>query len=102
MSFKQLADRAAGTITKALGEPVAIQLGSDAPVLIEGVYSDTFNEVSGDFQVVTSKPNVLVRLTDLPKKPRQGDGVLVNSQSYKISEVQDDGEATALLLLHRV
>lgn len=68
------------------------------PLSIEGVFDNRYLEVSG---VVSTFPVVRIDLADLPSFPSVKDKVEIESETYRILEVREDGFGGASLILQK-
>lgn len=70
---------------------------------INAPYSDSHNGVDANgVSIVTTQPNIFLKLKDLPGEPHTGDDVKVDGIAYRVNEVHFDGIGGALILLHKV
>ena len=75
--------------------------GGDAQT-VTGVFANQHVAVlQGGVEVVTTRPTLGIKLSDFDSEPVQGDTLTINSVTYKVSEVDKDGEGGATLILHR-
>jgi hypothetical protein len=68
------------------------------------VFDSAHIEIDPETQAPVSSINPVlgVRLSDLPNEPTPRDRVRVRGQLYRISDVQPDGVAGALIVLKKV
>lgn len=57
---------------------------------------------SGGMEAVVPRPVVELREADITITPLEGDTVVVNEITYRILEVQPDGQGAVVLVLNRV
>ena len=57
---------------------------------------------SGGMETVVPRPVVELRQADISITPMEGDTVMVGEISYRILEVQPDGQGVVVLVLNRV
>lgn len=100
MSFSDLASIALGAVTSHIGDEVTYNSAGSGSGTAYGVFSQEWTELQGDTPIQTYRPNLLVRGSDLPANPVKGDTVTINAVTYKVFEVQQDGEGGFLLFLH--
>lgn len=103
MAFPALlaaADRAA---LQYLGGPVRYAPSAGAPVDVRGVFDAVYVKAdAGQAGVMSSGPAVFLRLEDLPTDPEDDEATItVEGSTYRVREVQRDGQGGVLLLLHR-
>ena len=86
------------------GQPVSYLVGTVETPLPNAIFDQRFEELDpGTGATISSeRPNVHVRLADLPKVPAAGDVVLVDGepQPFEVEDGQDDGQGMARLLLY--
>lgn len=104
MSFRNKANGLLGVATRCLGEPVVYSAAGCDPVAIKAVWDGVYEEVDPNTGaiVVSTKPSVSVRDSDLPQPPAQGDTLTDGDQGYRVIEVQTDGQGGSKLLLHKI
>ena len=76
-------------------------VATGTPATITGVFEMQTYVAEGGTPVLSSVPVLGVVLADLAAAPRIGDGVVVNAVSYKVADVQNDGQGMAALTLQR-
>lgn len=81
------------TYTPAVGDPVEIQAMIDKAFI-------SLDPASGAAQVST-KPMIGVKKADLEADPKADDTVEMRGATYRVVEVQDDGQAGWDLILHK-
>ena len=103
MAFRDQANGLLGVATRRLGEPVVYFCDGHDPVSIQAVYDGLFEEIDPNTGavVVSSKPTIGVRDSDLPATPAIGDTLTIGAQGYKVIEAQTDGQGGSKLLLHK-
>ncbi len=103
MSFRDMAGGLLGVATRRLGEPVVYSCAGHDAVNITAVYDGLFEEIDPNTGavVVSSKPTIGVRDSDLPTTPAIGDTLTIGAQGYKVIEAQADGQGGSKLLLHK-
>lgn len=69
----------------------------------KGVWSESYLAVDPEngIQVMSSDPNVGVRLSDFRTKPGKGDAIIRKGIRYFIRELQPDGEGGSTLILEK-
>lgn len=104
MAFRDAMDRVAGAVTRHLGEgDISYVRGRGSAITIRAVFQDSHLEVDPTTGGVISvqQPEMLIRNADLPFAPRAGDAVAVRGTTYRVVDVQPDGNAATLLRLNR-
>ncbi len=71
---------------------------------ITGMFSNQFEQVDPDTEVVVASNQVVlgVTLSDLPGPPKKGDHLIVRKTKWKVIDSQEDGVAGTSLFLHKV
>ena len=66
-----------------------------------GIFSNEYEGVDPDtgFSVVSSIPNLGIRISDWPKTPDAGEKIEINSNQYQIRHVEEDGEGGAVIIM---
>ena len=59
------------------------------------------NAITGQ-TVMTQKPRLLIKLSDLSQEPAQGDRITVRGFEYKITDIVRDGQGGAEISLHKI
>ena len=82
----------------------ALAAGLFGVALPQAVFDSAHVEIDPETQAPVSSINPVlgVRLSDLPNEPTPRDRVRVRGQLYRISDVQPDGVAGALIILKKV
>lgn len=97
-----LANRALTAVIGVMGEPITYRRrGEQWPA--RGVYQASYVALDQDtgVQVRSTQPVLLVKRTDLPVSPQQGDEVEVRGKAWHVRDPQPDGHDGWLLMLHR-
>ena len=70
-------------------------------VTVKGLFDSTYQQIDPDTNaiVISSKPRATLFLNDVAFKLKQGLVVVIKGKTYKIREVQPDGEGSAVLYL---
>lgn len=91
-------DFAVSAIGNALGDEVTYNGAT-----VRAVFGSDFAAVqSGDVRLSSRRPEISVRLDDLPAEPESGDEVVVRGVSYTVATVRPDVEdVSATLVLKR-
>ena len=85
MGWPETTDRVNRGVREAFGEEVLYEpLGGDA-VVIRAPHSEEWEEIQPDTgaPIVSQRPNLQVRLADLPAPPVEGDGVAAAGASLE-------------------
>lgn len=69
-----------------------------------GIWSDVYVTADPDtgLQVMTSDPNIGVRLADFSRPPKKNDQIIRRDVYYFIRAIEPDGEGGATLVLEKV
>jgi len=107
MNWSSVANRMLGVAVRTFSEPGVYWLtdGVEPGVaLLQAVFDTAHIEVDPDTGAPVSSTNPVlgVRLADLPNEPTSRDRVRARGQLYRISDVQPDGVAGALIILKKV
>lgn len=70
----------------------------------EGIWSDVYVAVDPEtgMQVMSSDPNVGIRISDFPVKPKKNDFIIRRGVQYRIRAFEQDGEGGATLVLEAI
>ncbi len=98
MSFRALEESVVGLCNEVMGEDVSYTLYGDSPVTIKGVFDNSFIEVEG---IVSLKPTLRIKLSDLSSNPGKGDSVVISSVTYRVVESHEDSFGGSTLILQR-
>lgn len=94
-----------GPVQKAcrdtFGETVSFTPAGGSAVSITAIFNLRSEVVEDGLAVIVHRPSIGIKTADLAASPRVGDAVTVRSVSYKIANVEDDGEGMHICLLHR-
>lgn len=73
------------------------------PYVITAVFTDESEIIIGAGEVTTTEPMLTVRAADMPagSEPARGDPVTVDTQVYKVWEVERDDSNAYLLMLKK-
>jgi hypothetical protein len=104
MTFRDQIHGLLGVATRQLGEPVVYTATNRDPVSVTGVFDATGAEIdpSTGAVIVSTKPTLGIRDSDLPATPQEGDRVTICEVVYRVIEVMVDGQGGSLLKLHKV
>jgi hypothetical protein len=89
----------------AFGEPVTYRPTGGSPVSIQCPYSEEYVEVepSSGAAIVSTKPNILLRLADLGgPEPQDGDVFECRGDSFRVEEARVDGTGSVLIVGRRL
>lgn len=88
-------DFAAAQIGRALGEDVTYNGET-----VRAVFGSEFAAVqSGDVRLSSRRPEIMVRLDDLPANPVAGDKVVVRGVEYSVATIRPDTEDVSATLV---
>ena len=103
MSWRSLADGVIDAAKSTFGQEVIYTPSDGDPVTITGIFNDIFEVVEqGTAQIMSSKPSLGIKKSDLEVEPRMDDNVQIGAKTYKVSEIQRDGESSINLFLNEV
>lgn len=102
MTFNDLAMQALTDILTHIGEDVDYQHGEDSPEVIRGVYNERHQAIDAGIVVSSAQPNLLIKLADLSEPPDTGDQVSLRGRTFKVVNVENDGEGGAVLYLNEM
>lgn len=98
--FKTLSDAVVGLTNSVFGEDLtyASNAGTPQTATIKGVFDNAFVDIEG---VISLKPTLRVRLSDLPAVPGKTDTVTINAVQYRVMESREDGYGGTTLILQK-
>lgn len=100
MGIEETWDFAMGAVTRALGDDVTWKPGTAEETSLKAVYGEGFDRVaSGTVRVSSTRPEIMVRASDLPSEPARGDEVSVRGTTYVVSTIEQDVEAVSYNLV---
>lgn len=88
---------------RVFGEPITWKPKAGGEYPTTGIFNEIYQSVDPDTGAIVQsyRPNLGVRLQDIPAEPVAGDKVVVRSVTYRVQECQPDGEGNLHLLLHK-
>jgi hypothetical protein len=96
-------DFAMGAVADALGETITWDPGGAYEKEIRAVFGNGFQRVeSGGVRVASKRPEIMVRLSDLPSCVEQGGWVRIRGRDYEIAGEQPDVEGVSTTLVLKV
>jgi len=103
VGFTDLMDSALGACTSVLGEQVSYTPQGGSAVTINGIFDNRFIEIGkgGGMPVMSRRPTLGIRNSDLLALPAIDDQVVVRGTTYKVIETDDGGDGSTLLILAR-
>jgi hypothetical protein len=107
VDFEGMTDNSNGVIQKTFavrGDVSYLRKGQVTPIVIKGVFDRSYLAVDPETQAIvqSTQPVCLVRLSDLPALPGEGDKVTIKSVEYKVVASEVDGYGNSLLRLHKI
>jgi hypothetical protein len=87
------------TLLGAFGRDATYLPQAGGQVALRGIFENT-REVQENAPGVYAV--LFVRLADLPRQPERGDEVVVNSQTYKVFDIEADTSGAVVLRLRQV
>jgi hypothetical protein len=97
-------DRVNSAVRGAFGEEVIYEAVGFDPVTIQAPHGEEWQEVQPDTgaAIVSQRPNLQVRLVDLPAPPAEGDRWTCRGQRFQVEEARIDGTGAARLVGKRL
>lgn len=96
MSFKDIEDSVVGLCNSVFGDSYSYTPNGGTAIQLQSVFKHEYVEVES---VVSLKPTLRIRLSDLTAKPGKGDTVVIETVTYKVAESREDGHGGSLLIL---
>ena len=83
------------------GQAVSYRDHSSVDYELRGIFSNEYEAVDPEtgFPVMSSIPNIGIRLSDWPKAPVEGEHITVNAKPYLVLRTEADGEGGAVVFL---
>lgn len=90
-----------GELTRSLGELVTWRPGTPEESEVYAIFGNGFQRVqAGELRVSSQRPELMVRLADLPSEPQEGYEVMVRGSLFTVaSKPQMDVEAVSANLV---
>jgi hypothetical protein len=103
-SFKDLYGGVLDVALECLGESVCYRPKAGGTHTINAVFDEKAIQTNPDTEefVSSNDPRIGVKLCDLPFIPRENDRVDIGKLSFKVKEVQEDGQGGADIFLFRI
>lgn len=102
-NWDKLADGVMAAALNTFSLTATYQPSAGQSFSIRGIFNERFLEVDQNgLQVLSDQPNLGVRDADFQTPPKQDDTVVIEGTTYKVNDVQKDGEAGTVLLLYRL
>lgn len=103
MSFLAKAARLLNRAKQSLGEDMVYRYKDGGSVSIKAIFNNQFEIVDPNTEtmVTSNDPHIGVVLSDLSKKPREGDEVDFLDVVYQVVDVQEDGQGAAQIFLYK-
>ena len=106
MSFRDKTSKLLDSALSVFGEEnkILFRPKSGGTFTIRGIFDETWEEVDPETLLVISstQPNVGIKTSELGFTPMSGDEVDIIGVSYRITDVQEDGQGGDTLFLHKV
>lgn len=101
MSWEDLVDLVNVAARDQLGGVATVTL-ADSSVEVQAIFDRTHRHIDPDTGVTisTDDPRLAIRLADLPFEPDLETRVTWGDQTYRVIDVQPDGQGMAVLRLH--
>lgn len=73
------------------------------PHTIQGIFDNGVTQVDSGLEVadLRPRPTLMVRISDLPARPKRGDRVTANGTQYTVEETREDGQGGTVLMLYK-
>lgn len=96
-------DRVLGAALSEFGEAVTFTPATGPALAVSGVFNNVWREIdaASGLPVSSNQPNLGIRLSDFPTPPIEGDKFLIRLATFRVVDVQEDGEGGAKCLLHK-
>lgn len=103
-SFKDLVGCALDVIIPCTGEEVCYRPRAGGAFDIPAVFDENFQIVDPDTEEVVSsqQPGIGVKLANIPFVPTQDDRVSIGRRTFKVTDVQEDGQGGASILMNEL
>ena len=102
MEWDALAAMVRREVLGTLGCDVVYQPKGGAPVTVRAVHRGPHEAMRFDpIEISTTSPSLLVDLAQLGVAPKKGDTVVIGTDTWRVTDVQPDGEGGALLSIAR-
>lgn len=101
MAWADAVNRILSSSLSVFGEAVTYLPVTGGSRAMRGIYNELYVEVDPETGAMVSsqQPNLGVRLSDFPVRPKPGDRFTVRNVTYKLRDCQEDGEGGAKLIL---
>lgn len=103
MSFLGKTRLMLGTLKRSLGETMTYKHKGGGSVNITAVWNREHQTVDPDTEVIVSSnnPHIGVQLSDLLKPPKDDDQVVFQGDTYRVVDVEEDGQGAAQIVLFK-
>lgn len=100
-NFQKLVGGLLSVALPTFGQKVTYWPQSGGCFVIDGVFDTIFTEIDPTTEeVITSnKPNVGIKLRDLPFVPERGDHMRIDEKDWYVTDSQEDGQGGSRLML---
>lgn len=104
MSFNDRVNMLLGACLSEFGSQVIFTDNTDQSHTLEGIYSDEYQGVDPEsgFDIISSIPNLGIRVADWPKVPEEGEQIVHNGNTYRVRHPELDGEGGATIFLDKI
>lgn len=88
----------------AFGEPVTYTPDGEDPISLTGIIDEAYEAVNpdtGSTYIESSQPMLGLKITDIDFTPNRNDQVTFRGQDFRVIDVQTDGQAGTVLILHK-
>lgn len=86
---------------ETFGETVSYTPNGGVEVEVTAIYNERSTKVGDDFEIIAHRPNLGIKSADLDDPPAVGDAVEVRGTTYRVSDVEDDGEGMHIVYLQK-
>jgi len=104
MSFLAKTDLMLGTLKRSLGEKMIYQHLDGGEVAITAVWNREHEIVDANTETIVSTvhPHIGVQLKDLIQPPKENDTVLFLGNTFRVIDVEEDGQGAAQIILFKL
>lgn len=103
MEWSELAEAANRVVVDTLGMEVTWQPLAGGDYTIRGVFNKDTIPIDQGLEVadLKPKPTLMVKVSDLPARPKPKDRVTISGTIYTVEESREDGQGGTVLMLYK-
>ena len=103
MGWLDIATRIQTAGQTVFGEAVTFTPTAGSAETVTGIFDaeHAYQELIGEAVIETTRPAVIVRVAALSQEPVREDSISVRSTTYKVIEIQPDGQGDLELILEK-